>query len=93
MVKQVRDDSHVQDSSEAFFKGGKLAFALLLELEVNVESDKLLDVASCHRYASPILFELSLTDLAEALDISRESAAHDIFHLAEFGLVPIQHFF
>ena len=94
VIEKALHDEHINYSCKSFFEGRKLSLALLLKLEVNIESDELCGRILGNKDVCTILFELSLLNSTKRLNISSKSAAEDIFHLAaHFCIVPVKDHF
>lgn len=91
VIEQAFNDEHIDYSCKSFLEGSKLSLALLLELEINIESDELCGRVLGNIDVCTILFELSLLDSTKRLNISSKGSAEYIFHLAaHFCIVPVK---
>ena len=91
VVEQALHDEHVDHPCESFLEGGKLSFALLLELEVNVESNELCRSVLGDIDVCTVLLKLFLQNSSKRLNIDGKGATENIFHpAAHLCLVPVE---
>ena len=65
VVEQALNYGHVDDTGEAFLEGSKLSLTLLLELELDVESNELLYIVQSDHYVGSAFLQLMLSGCSE----------------------------
>jgi hypothetical protein len=90
-VEKAFYDVHLDQALKALLKGSQLSFTLLSEVEVDEQSNEFNDIVFGDWNVTSSFYDVVLGDLAEQLQISRESATHYFFKSAHLLLVPVDH--
>ena len=92
IVEQALDEAHIKQSFEAFAERSELSFALLDELEIDVQANELGCGLLGHLDVYATWLELFRFYISICLNIDCKSAAQYIFHCStHFCVVPVEH--